>query len=186
MDWPGIGSHIPGNTSAPHASIDCASSRSDLSRRRFADKDTYGRRLGSTLAQRLICSPLPVIKCDDCPGRWCAECPPRRNTPDGCSSSAKKMGYVLLLIRLFTRFGAISVAHYLLKFVVRWMQVTRYSISFVSFLARTSATSQHPFSASFFSKLQIDLIKILNNPKQISYNHFPLSNRKVTSLYTSN
>ena len=35
-------------------------------------------------------------------GRWCAEFLPRRNIPDECPSSAKVMGYVLLLIRLFT------------------------------------------------------------------------------------
>uniref|UniRef100_A0A0A9EPU9 Uncharacterized protein n=1 Tax=Arundo donax TaxID=35708 RepID=A0A0A9EPU9_ARUDO len=32
---------------------------------------------------------------------------------------------------------------------------TRYSMSFVSFLAWTSAISQHPFSANFFTKLSL-------------------------------
>jgi hypothetical protein len=42
---------------------------------------------------------------------WCAEFLPRRNIPDGCSSNAQTMGYVLVLIRFFTGFGSILVAH---------------------------------------------------------------------------
>ncbi|XBH82743.1 hypothetical protein VPH35_071338 [Triticum aestivum] len=44
-----------------------SSSRSDLSCRRLVGKVTPDRRSVSALAQQLVGSPLPVIKCDDCP-----------------------------------------------------------------------------------------------------------------------
>ena len=66
MDWPGTGPHSPDN--APRRmQVLIPPSRSILSRQRFAGKDTLDRRPGSALAHRLVGSPLPVIKCDDCP-----------------------------------------------------------------------------------------------------------------------
>ncbi|XBI27236.1 hypothetical protein VPH35_051751 [Triticum aestivum] len=67
MDCPGTGSHNNGNASTLRASTESTSSRLDLSHRRITDKYTTGHHPGSALAQRLVGSALPLIKCDGCP-----------------------------------------------------------------------------------------------------------------------
>ena len=67
MECLGTGSHNNGNASTSRASTESASSRSDLFHRRIIGKDMADHRPGSALAQRLVGSPLPLIKCDGCP-----------------------------------------------------------------------------------------------------------------------
>uniref|UniRef100_A0A8I6YHT2 Zinc finger GRF-type domain-containing protein n=1 Tax=Hordeum vulgare subsp. vulgare TaxID=112509 RepID=A0A8I6YHT2_HORVV len=62
MDWLGSIQHSPDKAPVPHAGTGSSSSR----RRRFAVKDSSGRRPGSVVEQRLAGLPMPLVQCDDC------------------------------------------------------------------------------------------------------------------------
>ncbi|KAI4968400.1 hypothetical protein ZWY2020_058055 [Hordeum vulgare] len=62
MDWLVSTPHNPGKAPAPHAGTGSSSSRC----LRFAGKDSYGRRPGSVVAQRLAGLTMSLIQCDDC------------------------------------------------------------------------------------------------------------------------
>ncbi|XP_044337610.1 uncharacterized protein [Triticum aestivum] len=90
MDRPGSTPHSFDKAPAPHASTGSSSSR----RRRFAGKDSAGRRPGSTLVQRLVGSPMPLIQCDDCTQTVLRLTSSTPQHPDGYSSNAKTTGKV--------------------------------------------------------------------------------------------
>ena len=65
-------------------------------RRWFVGKYTICRRPGSVLAQRLVGAPLPLVKCNDYTRKVVGRVSTMPEHPDGCPSSEKTMGYVLV------------------------------------------------------------------------------------------